>query len=132
MNALTRGLTWPVIALLIIGGSHLLAEGLRPELATSIVSAVVMPIYLVAGGWVGYGTVRAGGTFVHGLAGGAILGLMPVALQLVGFGVILGRDGALVATAGLFGLLAIFWGGVLGAGVAVCFDGVGFRAKDQA
>jgi hypothetical protein len=119
MNALFRGLTWPVTALLIIGGTHLVAEMARPELQDLIGPAVVMPIYLVAGGWGAYAVVRAGGTFVHGLVGGAILGLLPLGLQLVGFGLILGRDPALVTTTGLFGLFTMFWGGVLGAAIAV-------------
>ena len=103
MNPLVRGLTWPVIALLIIGGSHLIAELLRPELEDLIGPAVIMPIHLVAGAWAGYATVRAGGTFIHGLIAGALLGLMPLALQLVGFGLILGRDPDAVTTMAIFG-----------------------------
>jgi hypothetical protein len=118
MNALVRGLTWPIIALLVVGGTHLLAEALRPQLQDLMGPAVVMPIYLVAGGWAAYATVRAGGTFVHGLVAGAVLGLLPLVLQIVGFGLILGRDGDVVMTTGIFGLVAIFWGGVLGTGVA--------------
>lgn len=118
MNALVRGLTWPIIALLVIGGTHLVAEALRPQLHDLVGPAVVMPIYLVAGGWAAYATVRAGGTFVHGLVAGAVLGLLPLVLQLVGFGLILGGDGDAVTTVGIFGLVAIFWGGALGAGIA--------------
>jgi hypothetical protein len=122
MNPLIRGLTWPVIALLVVGGTHLVAEALRPELQEFIGPAVVMPIHLVAGGWAAYGTLRAGGTFVHGLVAGAILGLLPVALQLVGFGLILGRDPGVTTTTAIFGLITIFWGGALGAGIASAFE----------
>jgi len=122
MNPLIRGLTWPIISLLIVGGSHLVGELLRPELQQVIVAAVVMPIYLVAGGWAGYGTVRSGGTFVHGLIAGAILGLLPLMLQVVGFGLILGRDSGAVMTSGIFGFLAIFWAGVLGSGVSTSLE----------
>ena len=132
MNVLVRGLTWPVIALLFIGGTHLVAEGLRPQLAAFIGPAVVMPIHLVAGGWAGYGTVRAGGNFLHGLVAGVLLGLMPVVLQFVGFGLILGGDSAIVETTAIFGLFTIFWGGVLGAGIAACYDGVGFTVPFMA
>jgi hypothetical protein len=114
-----RGLTWPVISLLVIGGSHLAAEVLRPELRDVIVPAVVVPIYLSAGAWAGYATVRASGTFVHGLIAGAILGLLPALLQLVGFGLVLGRDPAVVTTSAMFGLTAVFWGSAMGAGFAV-------------
>jgi hypothetical protein len=118
MNALVRGLTWPIIALLVIGGTHLVAEALRPQLKELIGPAVVMPIYLVVGGWAAYATLRAGGTFVHGLVAGAVLGLLPLVLQLVGFGLILGRDGDTVMTIGIFGWAATFWGSALGAGIA--------------
>ena len=118
MTSLIRGLTWPIVTLLIVGGTHLVAEMARPELQDFIGPAVVMPIHLVAGGWAAYATLRAGGTIVHGLVAGAILGTLPLVLQLVGFGVILGRDAEVTLTSGLFGLFTIFWGGALGAGIA--------------
>ena len=121
MNSLIRGLTWPVISILIVGATHLVAEAIRPELQDAIGTAVVMPIHLVAGGWAAYGTVRAGGTFVHGLVAGAIMGLPPLGLQLVGFGLILGRDPSVTTTLGIFGLFTMFWGGALGAGIAAAF-----------
>ncbi len=118
MNPFVRGLTWPVVTLLVIGGTHLVAEALRPQLQDLIGPAVLMPIHLVAGGWGAYATVRAGGTFVHGLVAGAILGLLPLGLNLVGFGLILGRPADIVTTGGLFGLFSMFWAGTLGAGIA--------------
>ena len=117
MNSLIRGLMWPIVTLLIVGGTHLIAEGLRPALQDFIGPAVVMPIHLVAGGWAAYATLRAGGTIVHGLVAGAILGTLPLVLQVVGFGLILGRDADASLTAGIFGLFTIFWGGALGAGI---------------
>ena len=123
MNPLIRGLTWPVISVLIVGATHLVIEALRPELQDLIGPAVLMPIHLVAGGWAGYATVRAGGTFVHGLVAGAIIGVLPLALNIVGFGLLLGRDSAAVLTIGIFGLFTMFWGGVLGAGIAQAFAG---------
>ena len=117
-NILVKCLMWPVAALLIIGGTHLAIEGVRPELQQLIGPAVVMPIHLVAGGWAAYMVLRSGGSFVLGLVAGAILGVLPLVLQVVGFGVILGRDSADVLTLGIFGLFTIFWGGVLGAGIA--------------
>jgi hypothetical protein len=118
MNILVKCLIWPVVALLVIGGTHLIAEGIRPQLQDLIGTAVVMPIHLVAGGWAAYMVLRNGGGFVLGLVAGAILGLMPLALQVVGFGLILGRDADVSLTTGIFGLFTIFWGGVLGAGIA--------------
>lgn len=119
MNALARGLTWPIVSLLVIGATHFMAEALRPSLQAVFVPPVVMPIYLVVGAWAGVAIIRAGGTFVHGLVGGAILGALPVMLQLVGFGMLLGRDSDAVVTAALVGLLGLFWGGSIGSGIAV-------------
>jgi len=119
VNALVRGLTWPIVSLLVIGATHFSAEALRPSLQTVLVPPVVMPIYLIVGGWAGAAVVRAGGTFVHGLIGGAVMGALPVILQVAGFGLILGRSSDAVANAALFGLLALFWGGSIGAGIAV-------------
>ena len=121
MNALVRGLTWPVIALLVVGGSHLLAELLRPALQAVITPPVVMPIYLAVGGWGAFATVRAGGGVLLGFVAGAVLGLLPAALQLVGFGIILGRPGDVVGTSAMFGFVAMFWGGAIGTGVAAAF-----------
>src|SRR5262245_17804818 len=118
VNALVRGLTWPVVSLLIIGGSHLLAEMARPSLQAVITPAVVMPSYLAVGAWGGYASARAGGNILVGLVGGAILGLLPAVLPLVGFGIILGRPSDVVATSAAFGFFAMFWGGAIGGGVA--------------
>jgi len=118
MQPLVRGLIWPVISLVVIGATHLAGEMVRPELHDAIGPAAVMPIYLVAGAWAAIATIRAGGSIAHGVVAGAILGLLPVALQVVGFGLMLGRDSATVTTAAVFGWLGIFWGGALGSGIA--------------
>jgi hypothetical protein len=118
MQPLVRGLFWPVISLVVIGATHLVAELVRPELHDAIGPAVAMPIYLVAGAWAGISTIRAGGSAGHGFAAAAILGLLPAGLHLIGFGLILGRDTAAVTTAALFGWLGVFWGGSLGSGIA--------------
>ena len=119
MNVLVKGLMWPVITLLIVGGTHFVAEAIRPQLQGLIGPAVVMPIHLIAGGWAAVATLRFGGTFVHGLIAGAILGLLPVGLQLIGFGLILGRDAELTMTTAAFGLFTVFWGGALGSGISI-------------
>ena len=118
MQPLVRGLTWPVISLVVIGATHLIAEMAWPDLHDVVGPAVVMPIYLVAGAWAAYGTIRAGGGVGYGFIAGAILGLLPLMLQLVGFGLIVGRESAAVTLAGLFGWLGVFWGGSLGSGLA--------------
>jgi hypothetical protein len=118
VNTLTRAVAWPVLTLLVIGGSHLVLEALRPELHDAIVPAAIMPIYLVIGGWTAFGVSRAGGGYLAGLAAAVLLGLMPAMLQVLGFGLLLGRDSATVTTAALFGLAGMTWGGAIGAGIA--------------
>jgi hypothetical protein len=118
MDPLVKGLRWPIVTLLVIGGSHLLAEALRPQLSEVVVPAVVMPIYLVVGAWGAIETRRAGGFFIHGLVAGVVLGLFPAMLQIVGFGLILGREADAVTTSAAFGFIAIFWAGAIGTGIA--------------
>ena len=124
MNSLMRGLMWPIVSLVVIGGTHLLAEAIRPALRDVFVPAVVMPVYLFVGACAAVRTVDAGGSFVYGAVAGAILGLLPVALQLVAFGAILGRDDSAVTSAAVLGFLGIFWGGLLGSGYAISRSGV--------
>jgi hypothetical protein len=119
MNVLVRGLTWPIIALLLVGGTHFTAEAVRPELASVFTPATVMPVYLLVGLWAGSRTLAAGGSFVHGLVAGAVLGVLPVVLQLVGFGMILGREAEVTSLSAAFGFLGILWGGILGSGYAM-------------
>ena len=118
MGSFVRGLMGPVITLLVVGASHLAAEALRPGLRDLIGPAVVAPIYLAVGAWAGYATVRAGAGWVPGILAGTLLGILPLALQVVGFGLLLGRDTDIVLTSGLFGLFAMTWGAAVGAGVA--------------
>jgi hypothetical protein len=133
VSTMTRAITWPVITLLVIGGTHLALEAIRPDIHDALGPAVVMPIYLVVGGWTAFGVARAGGGWIGGLVAGAVLGLMPVALQVVGFGLLLGRDGASVATSALLGLAGMTWGGALGAGIQASMapQAVPSRAAEQ-
>jgi hypothetical protein len=119
---------WPVISLVAIGATHLVAEMLRPELREAIGPAVAMPIYLVAGALAAFGTIRAGGSVALAFAAGGILGLLPVGLQLIGFGIFVARDSAAVTTAAFFGWLGVFWGGALGSGIARSLAGNPERA----
>jgi hypothetical protein len=117
VSALVRGLLWPVVTLLVIGGSHLVSEALRPPLKDLIGPAVVAPIYLVVGGWGAVATRRSGGSWLLGIVAGAALGILPLALQVVGFGLLSARDADTVLTSGLFGWFAMLWGGAIGSGL---------------
>lgn len=118
MSSIARAIARPIVTLFVIGATHLALEALRPAMHDAIGPAVVMPIYLVIGGWTSFGVARAGGGYLGGLVAAIVLGLMPVMLQFVGFGTLLGRDGDAVTTSALFGLAGMTWGGAIGAGIA--------------
>ena len=118
MARVVRGLVGPIAVLVGIGATHLLAELARPELQTAFTPGALLPIYLVVGAWAGAAMVRAGATVAVGVLAGVAIGLMPVALQYIGFGIILGRDGAAVATSAAVGFLGLVWGAVFGSGLA--------------
>ena len=119
MKLFTGTLVWPVVSLLLTGGTHFTLEAVRPDLQSFFVPAVLAPILLGYGAWVGYRVIQAGGTYLHAIVAGAILGLLPLALDIVGFGMILGRGVDAGTTAGLFGLAMVVFGTLLGAGLVL-------------
>jgi len=116
--ALARALLWPVISLLITGAWHFTVEALWPDLRTFFVPAVLAPILLSYGAWAGWRVVGAGGGYVAAIVAGAIVGLLPLALDVVGFGVLLGRGVDAGTLAGVFGLSMVVFGALVGGGVA--------------
>lgn len=117
-GVLVRVLAFPVLSLLITGALHFTLEALWPDLRTTFVPAVLGPLLLAYGAWVGYRTIGAGGGFVLAVVAGAILGLLPLMLDIVGFGVILDRGTTAGVLAGAFGWSFIVFGALLGAGFA--------------
>jgi len=115
----SKTLKWPVISLLIVGGIHFIAEAILPGLREVFVPAVVAPLLLVFGLWVGYKMVQFGGHYGHVVAVGAILGILPVVLDIVGFGVILGRGLEFGVLAGTLGFGMILFGSLVGGGFAL-------------
>ena len=115
---LVDGLRWPIFALIVTGAVHLAAEAVRPDLRNDFTPATIGPLLLVYGLWVGYGLVVRGASFVQAVAAGFGVGLLPLALDVVGFGIILGRGVDAGLTAGAFGLLVVFFGALAGAGYA--------------
>jgi hypothetical protein len=109
---------WPVIALLITGAWHFTAEAIWPGLHDFFVPAALAPLLLAYGGWVGYRAVQAGVGFVMAVIAGAILGLLPLALDVIGFGMLLGRGVEHGTLAGVFGMSLVTFGALVGAGVA--------------
>jgi hypothetical protein len=115
---LVKTLKWPVISLVVTGMLHLLAEMLLPDLKNSIQPTVIAVILFPFGVWVGYKAIQNGAGFVMAIVFGAILGVLPLALDVVGFGMILGRGVQVGLVSGIFGFLMIVFGSLLGSGFA--------------
>jgi hypothetical protein len=117
-----RALRWPVISLLIIGSVHFVEEALLPDLQTIFVPAVVGPLVLAVGIWLGYRTTQVGGHFGHVLVAGALVGLLPVAVEVGGFGILLDRGVNEGVLSGIFGWDMVFWGSIVGGGFGLGRD----------
>jgi len=111
-------LRWPVGALVLTGMAHLAAEAVRPDLRNAFSPATIGPVLLLYGLWVGYRLVDRGASFVVALVAGALVGLLPLVLDVVGFGILLDRGIDAGLTAGVFGLLVVLFGSLAGAGFA--------------
>lgn len=115
---LVDGLRWPIFALVVTGAVHLGAEALRPDLRNDFTPGTIGPVLLVYGLWVGYGLVVRGASFAQAVTAGVAVGLLPLALDVIGFGIVLGRGFDVGLTAGAFGLLVVLFGALAGAGYA--------------
>lgn len=115
---LYRTLKWPVISLLITGALHFTLEAIWPDLKTFFVPSTVGPVVLAYGLWVGYRAVKMGGSYVNAIGAGALLGILPIVLDVVGFGMILGRGVTAGELSGIFSWAVIVFGTLIGAGFA--------------
>lgn len=116
---LVKTLKWPVVALLIIGGTHFALEALIPDARYFFTPVVVGAILVSVGAWLGYRAVKNGGNLMHALLAGAILGLLPVMLDIVGFGILLGRGIPQGIQAGAFGFTVVVVGALIGSGFSL-------------
>ena len=116
MELLLKTLKWPAISLLITGGLHFTIEAIWPDLRNFFSPSVLGPLLLTYGLWVGYRAIQVGGTYLHAVVAAAILGVLPILLDIVGFGVILGRGAEAGRLAGLFGFASIVFGSLISAG----------------
>jgi hypothetical protein len=119
MELLLNTLKWPVISLLITGGLHFTLEAIWPDLRNFFIPPVLALILLAYGLWVGYRATQVGGTYLHAVVAAAILGILPILLDIIGFGVILGRGYEAGLLAGVFGFASIIFGSLVGAGFAL-------------
>jgi len=113
---LYRILKWPVIGLVITGGVHFTVEAIWPDLKTFFIPSVLAPVLLAYGLWVGSRAIQAGGNYGWAILAAAILGILPIVLDIVGFGMILGRDAKTEQLAGTFSFAVIVFGSLIGAG----------------
>ena len=113
---LPRVLGWPVLSLLMTGGLHFTIEAIWPDLRTTFVPAVLAPLLLAYGIWVGVRSISVGGNYLTAIIAAAILGRLPIALDVVGFGIVLGRGVSAGTLAGVFGFSFIVFGSLIGAG----------------
>jgi hypothetical protein len=113
---LLRILIWPVISLVVTGLWHFTIEAIWPDLQATFVPAVLAPLLLAYGAWVGYRAVTLGAGFFSAVGAGLILGLLPLGLDIVGFGIVLDRGVDHGVLAGVYGLSFIAFGTLLGAG----------------
>jgi hypothetical protein len=116
---LVKTLKWPVISLLITGGVHFMAEAILPDLKNVFLPSVVGPVLLAFGIWAGYKTIELGGTYGNAILSGVILGILPVVLDVVGFGIILGRGVSTGFVLGVFGFCMVLFGSLIGSGFAL-------------
>ena len=116
--ALAAVLTWPIAMLLITGAWHFTIEAIWPELRNFFVPAVLAPLLLGYGAWTGYRALTSTGSLAAAVVSGVILGLLPLMLDIVGFGLILGRGVDAGVLAGVFGFSMVLFGTLLGSGVA--------------
>lgn len=110
-----RALRWPVAALITTGMLHLIAEAVRPDLRNDFTPTTVGLLLLAYGLWIGWSVTTAGGSMGVAVTAGAIVGILPLALDVVGFGVLLGRGVDAGLTAGVFGFLIVVFGTLAGA-----------------
>ncbi len=116
MDGAVRVLAWPVAALLVTGMVHITIEAIWPDLRTFFVPSALAPLLLAYGIWAGYRVTRAGGSAVTAAIAGLALGVLPLALDVVGFGILLDRGVQNGLLAGMFGMAMILFGALIGAG----------------
>ena len=114
---LTKTLKWPVISLVITGSFHFSIEAIWPDLKNLFIAPALAPLLLAYGVWVGNRAIKNGGSYITAIIAAFILGILPLLLQIFGFGMILGFEGR--ALAGLFALSMILFGSLIGSGYVI-------------
>lgn len=114
-----QAIRWPIAALIVTGTIHLLAEAVLPDLRDDFTPATIGPLLFAYGLWVGWAVINRGLQIGMAVAAGVVVGILPLALDVIGFGILLGRGIDAGVTAGAFGFLMVVFGSIVGAGFSV-------------
>jgi hypothetical protein len=93
-------------------------EAVWPDLKTFFVPSTLGPLLLAYGVWVGFRAVRSGAGYWYGILAAVLLGILPIVLDYVGFGMILNRGTQVGLLSGIFSWAVIVFGALLGGGFA--------------
>lgn len=119
---LVKTLKWPFFGVFIAGAFHFVAQAIWPDLQSLYTSPVLGLVQFAFGIWVGYMTVHNGGNFLTAMLYGALLGLFPLVVNPLSFGMILGGSLRATALAGLFGFSMMLFGSLVGGGFATSMN----------
>jgi hypothetical protein len=119
---LDKTLKWPFISILIAGVLHFAVEAIWPDLQSFYTTPVLGLVQFAFGIWAGYMTVHNGGNFLTAILYGALLGLFPLVVNPLSFGMILGRGLHATLLGGVFGFSMIVFGSLVGGGFAVSMN----------
>ncbi len=119
---LVKSLKWPFIGVFIAGALHTVVEAIWPDLQTFYTPPVLGVIQFSFGILAGYMAVRNGGTFLTAALYGALLGLFPLVVQPLSFGMMFGRGLHAGILAGVFGFSMMTFGSLIGGGFAVSMN----------
>lgn len=123
MQLAWRILKWPVISLVITGALHFTLEAIWPDLQKVFTPSTIGPVVLAYGLWVGYCAIKMGGSYLNAIVLGAVLGILPIVLDVVGFGMLLNRGVTAGELSGIFSWAVIVFGTLIGAGFATAMGG---------
>ena len=115
---LAKTLKWPFLVVLISGTLHFTLIAIFPNLQNFYTPPVLGFVQLAIGIWVGYASIHNGGNFLTAIMYAAILGLFPLIVYPLSFGLILGEDLHTTMLAGVFGLANFVFGSLVSGGFA--------------
>jgi hypothetical protein len=117
-----KTLKWPFLVVLISGSLHLVLVATFPDLQNLYGPPLLGLVQLSIGFWVGYASVHKGGNFLTALVCAALLGLFPLIVYPLSFGMILGEDLHTTMLAGVFGFANFVFGSLVGGGFAISLN----------